>query len=157
MPNGFVVLLVEDDHDDQMLMRMALSNSVHPVQLQVVDTGTRAWDYLRGRGSFAAPGAAPRPDLILLDLNLPGMDGHELLRRIREDANLRTIPVVVISTSSRKSDVLASYAKGANSYITKPSDYDEYGRVMQHLQSYWLKLVVLPGAPAGGLPGGTRS
>lgn len=138
------ILLVEDDPGDQELARRALDESAMENQLFIAEDGEEALDYLYHRGRFEDPESSPRPDLILLDLNMPRMDGKQVLEKIRSDENLRTLPVVVLTTSRHEEDVLRSYELGVNSYLTKPADLDELVSLVKALESYWFRLVVLP-------------
>lgn len=139
-----VILLVEDDLDDQALMRRALRKGRFRADLQIVSDGQEAMDYLLRRGDFANPECPPRPDLILLDLNMPTLDGGQVLRQIRAHPDLRRIPVVVLTTSREEEDVLRSYDLGCNSFITKPMDMDAFIEMLRTLESYWFQLVTLP-------------
>ncbi|HRX84160.1 MAG TPA: response regulator [Phycisphaerae bacterium] len=139
-----VVLLIEDDPGDQELTRRALAGGPTHMELRIVEDGEQALDYLFARGEFTDRQRAPRPDLIILDLNLPRVDGREVLRQIKTDAELGTIPVVVLTTSKRCEDIQASYALGCNSFITKPMELGESVDGLQRLGSYWLELVALP-------------
>jgi len=139
-----VILLVEDDPEDQELTRRAFMSSKLRNRLLVVDDGEQALDYLYRRGQFAKPDASPRPDLILLDLNMPRLDGRAVLRQIKEDPDLRRIPVVVLTTSSQEEDILRSYDLGVNSYITKPVQMAGFMKAIKDLERYWFSLVVLP-------------
>lgn len=139
-----VILLVEDDPDDQELTKRALRSSKLRNQLQIVSDGEEALDYLYFRGRFSDPRTAPRPDLILLDLNMPKMDGRAVLSHIKEDPALRCIPVVILTTSSREEDVAQSYELGVNSYVPKPTRMDGFVKAIQDLEHYWFDLVVLP-------------
>jgi CheY-like chemotaxis protein len=134
------VLLVEDNPGDVGLIRRGLAHGQLPTHLHVARDGMQALDFLRR----SAAGAAPRPDLILLDLNLPQMDGHELLQHIKADATLRPIPVVVLSSSQAEADVARSYAHYANCYITKPLDLEQYLAVIGAVQHFWLTIAQLP-------------
>jgi CheY-like chemotaxis protein len=138
-----VILLVEDDKGDQELIRRSLASGRVRSELYIVEDGEEALDYLCQRGRFAGGESCPLPDLILLDINLPRLDGKEVLRRIKADARLRHIPVVMLTTSQQEQDVLRSYANGANSFITKPARLDEFSKVIQGLQEYWFKIVTL--------------
>jgi len=146
-PRTAVILLVEDDPEDQRLTQRALKTSKLRNKLFTVSDGEEALDYLYRRGPFAAPDAAPRPDLILLDLNMPKLDGRAVLKRIKEDRDLRCIPVVVLTTSSQEEDILRSYKLGVNSYITKPVRMDGFIQAIRDIQHYWFNLVVLPQDP----------
>lgn len=139
-----VILLVEDDPDDQELTKRALRSSKLLNTLKIVNDGEQALDYLYQRGDFADSEAAPRPELILLDLNMPKLDGRSVLTRIKQDPELRSIPVVILTTSSREEDVARSYHLGVNSYITKPVRMEGFIRAIQDLEHYWFDLVVLP-------------
>lgn len=138
-----VILLVEDDPEDQELSRRALQDDVVRTDLHVVSDGEAALDYLHNRGAFADRRSAPRPDLMLLDLNLPRIDGREVLRQMRADPQLRRIPVVVFTTSRQEEDIIRSYDLGCNSFISKPIAIDEFISTIRHLGAYWLELVTL--------------
>lgn len=142
-----VILLVEDDPGDQELTRRALEEGKIANTLHIVGDGEQALDYLLRRGPYADPAAAPRPDLILLDLNLPKLDGRQVLENIRVTPELRRIAVVILTTSNQEEDIVRSYDLGANSFITKPVDLTQFMRVVQALQEYWFEIVVL--APDG--------
>lgn len=139
-----VILLVEDDAGDQELTRRALGNGSVRSDLHIVQDGEEALDYLYHRGLHADPDAAPRPDLILLDLNLPKLDGQKVLELLRSDPQLRRLPVVVLTTSHQDEDVLRSYDLGVNSYIAKPVDLAELTAVIRTLETYWFQTVLLP-------------
>jgi CheY-like chemotaxis protein len=136
-----VVLLVEDDPGDTLMIREALeANKVRNVLASVPD-GVEAMAYLRRTGRYAD---APRPDLILLDLNLPRKDGREVLAEIKRDEELRTIPVVVLTTSQAEEDVLRSYRLHANAYVTKPVDFDRFIEVVRQIDEFFVTVVKLP-------------
>lgn len=139
-----LILLAEDDPGDQELVRRALADSKFHNELRVVSDGREALDYLLQEGKYADPEAAPRPDLLLLDLNMPRMDGRKLLARIREDPKIRRIPAVVLTTSKRDEDVCEAYDLGVNSYIMKPVTMDGFMQVISKLEEYWFQIVVLP-------------
>jgi CheY-like chemotaxis protein len=139
------ILLVEDNPGDVELTREAIENSKLLNKMWVVEDGEAALAFLRREGSYVD---TPRPDLILLDLNLPKMDGRELLAEIKADENLRRIPVVVLTTSRAEKDVLKSYNLHANCYITKPIGFNEFAKVVKAIKDFWLNIVVLP--PNGG-------
>jgi two-component system response regulator len=140
--NGEVsILLVEDDPDDVQLTEIALRDAQVPNRLDVVEDGNQALQFLRREHPYER---AHTPDLILLDLNLPRVDGREVLRTIKDDPDLRRIPVVVLTTSSDEIDIRDSYAAHANSFITKPVDFDEFLRAIQVIELYWLSVVKLP-------------
>ena len=139
-----VILLVEDDRGDQELTRRALQEGKIRNELHIVEDGEEALAYLFRRGKYKDPATSPRPDLLLLDLNLPRVDGREVLERIRADATLRRMAVVVLTTSRQEEDILRSYEVGCNSFITKPVGMDHFIRVIQALEEYWFQIVVLP-------------
>jgi CheY-like chemotaxis protein len=139
-----VILLAEDDPGDQELTRRALENDVLRTELKIVEDGEEALDYLHRRGKFAEPGAAPRPDLILLDLNMPKLGGREVLAQLKNDPSLGRIPVVVLTTSSQETDILKSYDLGCNSYIQKPVDMEQFMSAVRRLEDYWFDVVTLP-------------
>ncbi|WP_192257433.1 response regulator [Mesorhizobium silamurunense] len=135
------ILLVEDNPGDARLTIEALRDAKVRNELNVAQDGVEAMAILRREGQYAD---APRPDLILLDLNLPRMDGRQVLAEIKEDENLRRIPVAVLTTSQAERDIIASYNLHANCYITKPVDLDEFVRVVQGIEYFWLSIVRLP-------------
>jgi CheY-like chemotaxis protein len=135
------ILLVEDDPADVELTKESLADSKIAIRLQVVGDGVEALAFLRQEGKHAG---APRPDLILLDLNLPRMDGRTLLTEIRADDGLKSIPVVVLTTSQAEADIVKSYRLGANCYITKPVGLAEFARVVNSIEEFWFTIVRLP-------------
>jgi chemotaxis family two-component system response regulator Rcp1 len=135
------VLLVEDNPGDVRLTREALKEGKTHVRLSVVHDGEEALAFLRRQGPHAA---APRPDLILLDLNLPRKGGREVLAAVKADCQLRRIPVVVLTSSQAEQDILASYDLNANCYITKPVDLDQFIGVVRSIEDFWLTVVKLP-------------
>jgi CheY-like chemotaxis protein len=137
----FEVLLVEDNPGDVRLVQEAFREGGTNVHMTVASDGEEALAVLRREGPFAA---SARPALILLDLNLPRMSGHELLAEIKADEGLRRIPVVVLTSSRREQDTLASYDLNANSCITKPADLDQFLDVMRSVEHFWLKVATLP-------------
>ena len=135
------VLLVEDDPGDVLITREAFEENKVRNQLNVVNDGVKALAYLRQEGGYAD---APRPDLILLDLNLPKMGGHEVLEQIKSDADLQRIPVVVLTTSDAEEDVLRSYNLHANAYVTKPVDFERFLSVVRQIDDFFVTVVKLP-------------
>lgn len=135
------LLLVEDNPADVRLAREALKEASVPNHLNVVSDGMEATDFLWRRGKYAA---APRPDLILLDLNLPRKTGAEVLQEIKADPNLRRIPVMVLTTSSAGQDLRQAYNLHANCYISKPVDLDQFLNVVRSIQHFWFNIVTLP-------------
>ena len=135
------ILLVEDNPGDARLTIEALRDAKVRNELNVARDGVEAMAMLRREDGY---GDAPRPDLILLDLNLPRKDGRQVLAEIKSDENLRRIPVAVLTTSQAEQDILASYDLHANCYITKPVDLNEFVRVVQGIENFWLSIVKLP-------------
>ncbi len=138
----FTILLAEDEPADAHLVKVALVENHILADLHHVTDGREALDFLQRQGARFA--AAPRPDLILLDLNMPRMDGREFLTAVKQLPNLRDIPVVVLTTSEVERDVVASYALGATGYITKPVDVVQFMAAIRVLGNYWIDLVRLP-------------
>lgn len=140
-PRAIEILMVEDNPGDVRLTREALKGAKVWNQVHVVEDGVAALDYLYRRPPYEA---APRPDLILLDLNLPKMDGREVLAVIKSDPSLKRIPVVVLTTSQAEEDVLRAYNLNANCYVTKPVDLHQFNRIVQVIEDFWLSVVTLP-------------
>jgi CheY-like chemotaxis protein len=141
-PQVIDVLLVEDDPGDVLMTREAFEDNKVANRLSVVSDGVSALEFLRKEGEYAD---APTPDLILLDLNLPRMDGREVLQALKGDDELRRIPVVVLTTSEAEEDVLRSYALHANAYVTKPVDFDRFIDVVRQIDEFFVSVVRLPG------------
>jgi chemotaxis family two-component system response regulator Rcp1 len=135
------ILLVEDSEPDVRLTTEALREAKVRNRLWVAEDGVEALEFLRGAGNHVG---APRPDLILLDLNLPRKDGRELLRDIKTDEDLKRIPVVILTTSRSEEDVLKTYNLHANCYITKPVDFNRFMEVVKSIEDFWLTVVTLP-------------
>ena len=135
------VLLVEDSQADADLVREAIDGGKLIINLTVVGDGEEAIDYLRRQGKFKD---AKRPDLVLLDLNLPKKDGREVLREVKADADLSLIPIVVLTTSAADEDILHSYKLHANAYISKPVEFESFIKIVNQVTEFWLSLVVLP-------------
>lgn len=142
-PSPVVVLLVEDDPGDVLMIREAFDENRVRNELHVCSDGEDALAFLRQEAPHEA---APRPDLVLLDLNLPRRDGREVLAEIKADDRLRTIPVVILTTSEAEEDVLRSYALHANAYVTKPVDFDRFIDVVRQIDEFFVSVVKLPGA-----------
>ncbi len=138
------ILMAEDDPEDAMLVRDALAEARLTNELHCVSDGQELMDYLRRQGRYTQPLSAPRPGVILLDLNMPRKDGREALQEIRADPALRAIPVVVLTTSTAEEDILRSYGMGANSYITKPVTLQKLVDIMKLIGRYWFEIVELP-------------
>jgi len=141
------LLLIEDNYGDVLLTREACQNARMPNNLSVAGDGEEALSMLRKEGRHAGH---PRPDLILLDLNLPRMDGREVLQTIKCDPALQRIPVIVLTSSAAEIDVLKSYDLRANSYIVKPVSFDRLQEIVTSLESFWLTVVALPTEPGHG-------
>jgi chemotaxis family two-component system response regulator Rcp1 len=135
------LLLVEDNPGDVRLTQEAFKESPRKINMSVARDGVEAIDFLRRRGKYAT---APRPDLILLDLNLPRKNGREVLMEIKSDPDLRRIPVVVMTTSKAEQDIQKAYTLNANCYISKPVDFDEFLGVVQSIEDFWLSKASLP-------------
>jgi CheY-like chemotaxis protein len=143
------ILICDDDEDDRTLTQQALEDAHVSNNLRFVEDGEQLLDYLYQRGAYAGEtGKAPRPGLILLDLNMPKMDGREALKIIKGDATLSDIPIVVLSTSGFDQDIIRSYQLGVNSFITKPVTFSGLVEAMNVLGRYWLEIVELPPAAA---------
>ncbi len=138
------ILLADDDPASCRLTKEALQECGLFNELRFVHEGGALLDYLFQRGKFGAPGTAPRPGLIMLDLNMPQMNGMEALARIKGDPGLRRIPVIILTTSQSETDINRSYDLGANSFITKPLNFDELVEVMRGVGRYWFEVMQLP-------------
>ena len=136
------ILLVEDDPGDELITREAFEHHKLKNNLHVAHDGEEGLDFLYQRGQFEG---APRPDLILLDLNLPKYDGRQLLEKVKSDADLARIPVVVLTTSSAEEDILRSYQLHANAYVTKPVDLDQFMSAVRQIDEFFVQVVRLPG------------
>jgi two-component system, chemotaxis family, response regulator Rcp1 len=141
MHPDFHILLIDDSLADAKIIERALVESKIQHRLTVIQDGKRALDYLQ-RLRDPAVSADREPDLILLDLNLPGIDGHQILAEIKSDLYLKTIPVVVLTTSRREEDVLSTYQAGANTYIQKPAEFPRYRELVVTLRDYWRETAV---------------
>jgi CheY-like chemotaxis protein len=135
------ILLVEDNPDDILLTKEVLKDGKVKNNLHVSEDGEEAMQFLYNEGKFVD---SPRPDLILLDLNLPGKDGREVLSDIKEDPKLKRIPVVILTTSKDEEDIIRMYEHHANAYITKPVDFDQFINVVHVIEDFWLTIVKLP-------------
>jgi CheY-like chemotaxis protein len=135
------ILLVEDNPGDIQLTRIALEEGKICVNLSVVEDGEAALQFLHRQGIYTS---APHPDVILLDLNLPRKNGHEVLAEIKADPSLRRIPVVILTTSQAEEDVLKAYNQAANCYITKPVDFNQFIKIVQSIENFWFTIVKLP-------------
>lgn len=140
------ILLVEDNLQDIEITRRAFAKGRVKNDLMVVRDGEEALDYLYRRGKYRDPDSAPRPGMILLDLNLPKIGGLDVLRQIKNDESLRTIPVIVLTVSQREQDIVRSYDLGVNTYIQKPVEFDAFLRVVNTVHDYWILIATLPPA-----------
>lgn len=138
------ILLADDDEEDRMLTSDALNESRVVNDLKFVEDGEDLLDYLYRRGKYTDPASAPRPGLILLDLNMPKKDGREALREIKADPDLRRIPIVVLTTSKAEEDIYRTYDLGANSFIAKPVKFESLVALMKEIKRYWIEIVELP-------------
>ncbi|MCE5245189.1 MAG: response regulator [Syntrophobacteraceae bacterium] len=139
-----VILMADDDQDDCMLVKDVFEELHLAGDLYFVDDGDKLLDFLHHRGAYTEGNSYPRPSLILLDLNMPRKDGREALREIKADRSLRSIPVVILTTSNEEEDICRSYKAGANSFITKPVTFEGLADVMKSLGKYWFEIVELP-------------
>lgn len=140
-PNPVRILVVDDDPGDVLMIEEALQESEVEKVIDVVSDGQEAMEFLRGEGRHTG---AVRPDVILLDLNMPRMDGRQVLGEVKQDEDLRTIPVVVLTTSNADTDVIGSYTLQANAYVTKPIDLDDFNDVVHRIDEFFGRVVVLP-------------
>ena len=143
---ALVILFADDDPDDRMLVRDAFEESRLNCDLRCVEDGEELLDYLRRRGKYTSAQAAPRPALILLDLNMPRKDGREVIREIKADPDLRLSPIVVLTTTQAEEDVWRAYDLGVNSFIIKPVAFEALVEVVSTLGKYWFDTVELPGS-----------
>ncbi|MEU5567226.1 response regulator [Micromonospora musae] len=143
-PHPVRILVVDDDPGDVLMIEEALRESDVEKVIDVVGDGEEAMEFLRGEGRHAG---ALRPDVILLDLNMPRMDGRQVLGAVKQDEELRTIPIVVLTTSNADTDVIGSYTLQANAYVTKPIDLDDFNGVVHRIDEFFGRVVVLPKRP----------
>ena len=142
--NHRTILLVEDSPEDYEATVRALRRAGLHNPLFRCEDGKQALDFLYQRDEFADPAVAPRPAIILLDLNMPGTDGHEVLRQVKADERLKTIPVIVLTTSDDERDIQACYRAGANSFVTKPVTFEGLVQSIQRLKDFWIEIAVYP-------------
>ena len=141
LPRYIEILLIEDSPADILLTREAFKNNKLVNEIHVAEDGIQALDFLYKRGKYAS---APRPDLILLDLNLPRKNGREVLAEIKADNDLRSIPIVVLTTSNDDGDILKAYNLNANCYVVKPVGFDNFMKAIQSIRHFWFSVVTLP-------------
>lgn len=139
-----VLLFADDDLDDQLLVKEAFAENKLSNKILFVNNGEELLDYLKQRGKFSDPDLSPRPDLILLDLNMPKVDGREALKEIKQDKKLRQIPVIILTTSKAEEDIIRTYDLGVNSYISKPVTFTAMVKIVQTIEAYWFQIVKLP-------------
>ncbi len=138
------ILMADDDQDDCLLVTNAFGESEFPCELRIVNDGMELMDYLHQRGMYSDAALSPRPAFILLDLNMPKKDGREALIEIKADADLKTIPIVILTTSKEPSDIAFCYGAGAAAFIVKPHSFDGLVEVVDLLGKYWFRMVELP-------------
>ncbi len=143
-PIPAVILMADDDEDDVILVKDAFERSQLLNDLRVVGDGVELLDYLKRQGAFADPESSPRPDIILLDLNMPRKDGREALEEIKGNNEFKDIPVIVLTTSQSHADIYRSYHIGANSFITKPVTFESMCEIIKKIGEYWFQIVRLP-------------
>ena len=139
-----VILMADDDEDDCLLIREAFEETGFSGVLRVVEDGEQLMDYLHHRGNYTDASRFPCPDIILLDLNMPRMDGRQALKEIKADPALRRIPVVIFTTSSEERDIILGYESGASSFITKPASFEDWGNMVKAITLYWFVFSTLP-------------
>jgi two-component system response regulator len=149
MLDNKTLLLVEDNPDDELLIKRALGKHNILNEIVVAHDGVEALDYLFGEGKFEGRDTSNMPQVVLLDLKLPRMDGLEVLRRLRADPRTRLLPIVVLTASDEEQDIIETYELGANSYVRKPIDFVQFADAVQQLGLYWLILNQFPNAPGG--------
>ncbi|MGC4855203.1 response regulator [Micromonospora sp. DT4] len=143
-PQPVRILVVDDDPGDVLMIEEALADSDVEKVIDVVSDGEEAMEFLRAEGRHSQ---ARRPDVILLDLNMPRMDGRQVLGAVKQDEDLRTIPIVVLTTSNADTDIVGSYTLQANAYVTKPIDLDDFNDVVRRIDEFFGRVVVLPKRP----------
>jgi CheY-like chemotaxis protein len=139
-----LILIADDDEDDRMFTKEAFDENFKEKEIRFVTDGIDLLDYLRRLNKYSDPNSSPRPSIILLDLNMPKMDGREALREIKSDPKLRMIPVVILTTSKAEQDVLKTYDMGVNCFITKPVSFTAFVEVTRTIGHYWFDIVKLP-------------
>ena len=148
MENGIkkraVILLAEDDLGDQKLTKKAFESGMIDNDLYIVENGEEALDYLLRRGKYTDPATSPVPDIFLLDLNMPKIDGRQVLQEMQQNSDCPRVPTIVLTTSKQEEDIIRTYDLGIKSYITKPVDFGSFVDAIQTLGKYWFQLVVLP-------------
>jgi CheY-like chemotaxis protein len=143
-PQDLLVLVAEDNKYDRMILEEVFAELGWNISIRFVTNGEEVMDYLHLRNAYAAPAAAPRPALILMDLNMPRLTGDEALRQIRADPALRMLPVIILSTADSPKLVVQAYSSGINAFLTKPGDFDEFVDLMRKFGAFWLEGAKLP-------------
>lgn len=143
-PKPITILIADDDSDDRDMIKDAMLENRLGNELKFVNDGEELMDYLLRNGKYSSPQSSPRPGLILLDLNMPKKDGREALREIKSHPELRTIPVIVLTTSKAQEDIYRTYNLGVNSFITKPVKFEALVQIVHDLGKYWFEIVELP-------------
>jgi CheY-like chemotaxis protein len=138
------ILVAEDNKYDRMILQQAFGELGLNIHLFFVTNGEDVLHYLNRRNAYAADGAAPRPDLILMDLNMPRMDGNDAVKAIRADADLRVLPVIALSTSDNPKQITEAYENGVNAFMTKPGHFDDFVDLLRDFADYWIKCARLP-------------
>ncbi|MBI5814265.1 MAG: response regulator [Nitrospinae bacterium] len=139
-----VILLVEDSPADQELVRRVMERSKIRNELLIVEDGVEAMAYLKNEGKYSDTSRFPKPDLVLLDINMPRMDGKQVLSEIRRDPGLKSVPVIILTTSTSEKDVFEAYHLGANAFISKPVDFEGFTDAIRQMESFWLMVATLP-------------
>jgi len=142
--SSIMILMADDDPDDRAMTKEALEENFLLNELRFVEDGAELMDYLKRNGKYSNPDTSPRPGVILLDLNMPKKDGRQCLKEIKSDDELKSIPVIVLTTSKAEEDILRTYDLGVNSFVTKPVTFVELVEVMKNLGNYWFDIVQLP-------------
>lgn len=142
--SSIMILMADDDPDDRAMTKEALEENFLLNELRFVEDGAELMDYLKRNGKYSNPETSPRPGVILLDLNMPKKDGRQCLKEIKSDDELKSIPVIVLTTSKAEEDILRTYDLGVNSFVTKPVTFVELVEVMKNLGNYWFDIVQLP-------------
>jgi CheY-like chemotaxis protein len=143
-PDPVSILVAEDNKYDQLILQAAFDELDLPVRLIFVGNGEDVMDYLYRRNDYVAPESAPRPDLIMMDLNMPRMNGNDAVIAIRADANVRLLPVIALSTSDSPREIAQAYANGVNAFMTKPGRFDDFVELLRRFGDFWLGGVSLP-------------
>ncbi len=139
-----IILLAEDNKADQVLTQRVFAQAEFNCKLFLANNGIEVLDYLRRKGKFNNPEDSPTPDMILLDIKMPKMSGKEVLKELKTDSALKSVPVIMLTTSNNKNDIIESYRYGVNAYITKPVGIDKYINALKSLKRFWVQVATLP-------------